>query len=235
MNRRRLLSSLTTVSVTTGCLTADSDHTTTTVRSTETEKQNETTEQSMTERTPDPTTPATTEAATPNPAAMSDDVQITGETVSSELAVEFTPTLVSGPTAGSPTTVEIELTNTGAESLEFTFGEPAPFPSTTAAQRNLVLLDANEAGVNPTGERYHVPKTPDGACWRIQHEPSFNALAIPKTLQSGDSVTNTYFLLAGRTLDCPISGQFRFESTPFINESDGSVTEHDLGFTVTFN
>lgn len=137
------------------------------------------------------------------------------------------------PTAESPTTIEIELTNESDGAREFGFGSTPPFDSGRAEEADLYLLDDEEAGSNPTGDRYYIPTAMDDDCWRVEHEPSFNDVAIPRELGAGETVSNTYVVLAGETLSCPIEGSSRFESV--LSISNGERSDYTVGVEVQYD
>lgn len=216
MERRVLLKTLVAVSAFAGCSSDDSPG-----RANSSPRRTPTTEGA------NPAT-ANTRRDSPNPRVPASAVDIPpGASVDVDVRV------VADPTGESPTAIEIELTNESDGAREFGFGSTPPFDSGRAEEADLYLLDDEEAGSNPTGDRYYIPTAMEGDCWRVEHEPSFNDVAIPRELGAGETVSNTYVVLAGRDLTCPVDGSYRFES--LVSISDGERSDHTLGFEVQYS
>jgi hypothetical protein len=120
-------------------------------------------------------------------------------------------------TADHPARVRVRFTNTGEREREFDFGDPPPFAAYFARQQGgearLYLLPPDGRGFNPEfpDERYVLPERPTEGCWRALDEPSFNAMAVPRTLAPGESIVREYLLLSDPAQEgCFPPGAYRF-------------------------
>lgn len=157
------------------------------------------------------------------------DATITEDTLPDDLHVDLSARITSGPGSGSPLTIEIIFTNTADATRTFYFGEPAPFHSTASSNTMGYLLDPVGYGYDPTGEGDYIPTHRSGDCWRLEHEPSFSALGISESLDSGQSVTNRYVFLVGPESDCPNESSYRFTTSYYFGDSE----EYTWGFEIT--
>lgn len=123
-------------------------------------------------------------------------------------------------TEQNPARLQIRFTNKGESSRQFRFGSSPPL-SEYAGERidgggELVLVPDNMRNVsikdqNDDGELRIIPEKPTDSCWQIEDQIIGQDVLVPRTLNPGESVTETYTVLAGAdNTSCIISGDFQF-------------------------
>lgn len=165
-----------------------------------------------------------------SPGSSDGRVSVSGGDVPERANVDVSAAVLTEPTDESPAKIRLELTNTAAETRTFLFGEPAPFQGGVSRGDTvkLLLLDDEEAGINPLEENHYIPEERPGECWTaMASRPSFNALGNPRNLLPGETIANDYVLLSTGRSECPVTGTFQF--TFDIPAADVQVRETDDG------
>lgn len=212
MYRREVLLSL-SVASTVGCLQSD-------------------------QRTPAATATDPPETKTPDQTPTANQQQETNQvTASIETspdtdAIEVDATVVEQPTKDTPTTIGISLANTKPSEREFLFGNVAPFDSRKAENTEVYLLDDEESGSNPLEDRLYIPERINAACWKSMRGPSFADVAVSRELGRGETISNSYVLLADKNHPCPDSESVSFISS--VSFDDSSSSEQTLWLRVAY-
>ena len=122
-----------------------------------------------------------------------------------------------------PARLRIALTNDGDEPLSAIFGTVPPF---TGLHGDQVEGDARLLLVPTSNQRHQrvIPDTPIDGSWRATGDVATNATAITKDVPAGETLSETYDLLAGPETEVLPAGEYRFEVRDYLGRETWGFT-----------
>jgi hypothetical protein len=122
-----------------------------------------------------------------------------------------------------PARLRIALTNDGDEALSAIFGTVPPFTDLhgdhTEGDARLLLVPTDDQR-----KRRVIPETPSDGAWRATGDVATNATAIMTEVPTGETVAQTYDLLAGPETDGLPTGDYRFEVRDYLGRETWGFT-----------
>lgn len=132
----------------------------------------------------------------------------------------------------APASVRITYTNTATSKREVQFTTSAPFPPYTGQAADgdgqLSIIPKSRENIDPRPKPADdmddpfIPLQPQDGCWRAQAMVAGNDVAVTRTLDSDESVGETYVLMAHlKSSSCLAIGDYRFNA-PHYFEKDSA-------------
>lgn len=148
-------------------------------------------------------------------------------------------TVVEQFTDDHPARVRVAFRNPTDETRTYGFSASPPFsglygspPGVDGDDRLLVLVPLeSEAYVTAYSETWGAERTPTAAipdaptdgCWHANGEISHHPIELGRTLDPGETLSETYAVLSARESDesgCEVVGEWRFESNSYFDGHD---------------
>jgi hypothetical protein len=175
-------------------------------------------------------TTTSTETATP--------AETSTETYEKTTVGDFTfgARVLSKSPAESPPRVAVELTNETDHSIVVADGALLPFTNFHSTDGALALVPDDREYVFPVNGDQLIPMS-RGDCWTLGANIAVNDIGLQTALESGESATTNFSVLASSSDPCPDAGTYRFENTVSVRDGRGNPgsapsNELTLSFTV---